>query len=100
MIEGGDLPSHSWILDTMAVSLAAMTIVLALAGIVAFLNLRDQARKAAKKEANTVCPEIAERVANQYLQENLPKILDEYRELGWGSVGAQSADDIASAQED
>ena len=88
------------IIDLMAVSMTILTIVLALAGVYAFLNLRDVARREAREAAAQLAAETAERVANEYIQAELPNILAQYEEFGWGSVGDEYADDIAQAQED
>lgn len=88
------------LIDIMALSLASLTLVLGLAGVFAFLNLRNHARKEAQKVASEISHAVAESETNRYLQENLMAILAEYDDFKRGSVRGSVADDIASAQED
>lgn len=92
--------AQSGLLELIAVLLAIVTILIAIAAIYFFFNLNRTAKTTAEKEARRICPEVAEHVANRYIQEQLPAILEEYKELGWGSVGNTNADDIAGAQDD
>lgn len=82
-------------LDLVSVLLAAIAVLLALAGIYAFFSVKNSARIVARETAE----EIAEKAANLYLQEKLPEIIDSYKDFIKGGVNQQIADRIAEAQE-
>lgn len=84
-------------LDFASLLLAMVGILIALAAVFAFLNLRRVAKERATEVATSISGEIAEKVANEYLQEELPNILSSNLEL-FGGVRDQSADGIADAQ--
>ena len=82
-------------LDLLSAILACLAIILAVAGIFGFIHFRGEARKTAREETQ----KIAERVAVQYMQEQLPQMMEDYRELAESAVTAEQADDIAKAQD-
>lgn len=85
-------------LDFASSLLGAVAILIALAAVFAFINVREIAKRRATEVAERVSREIAENAANRYLQEELPNILSSNLEFFRG-VGDQSADGIAEAQQ-
>ena len=85
-------------LDFASSLLGAVAILIALAAVFAFINVRHLAKRRATEVAERVSQEIAEKAANLYLQKQLPTITMAYLEL-LGGVGDQSADGIAQAQQ-
>lgn len=88
-------------LDFISAVLAALSLALILCGIFAFLNIRNKAKKQARKVALEVSRVTAEKVANEYIQEHLPQILDAYSQMrGAGSdIDEQMVMGIVAAQE-
>ena len=84
-------------LDLVSLLLAVLGILIALAAFYTFMNVRSIARNQATEVAEQVSREIAEDVANQYLQVELPNILSSNLELFRG-VGDRSAGGVAEAQ--
>lgn len=80
--------------------LTAIAIILALGGVVAFLNFRNIARKQAHETACEIAKEAAEAIANEHMQSELPKIMEEWLKLAQNSVSDVDAGKIAGAQED
>ena len=78
-------------LDFVSSLLAIVSIILVIAGVIAFLNFRALARKQAKEEAIKIATEIAEKTTVKYLQENLSKLIEANRNLMAGS-SEQDAD--------
>lgn len=68
-------------LDLVSLLLAAIGLVLILGGLFAFFNFRAVAKQQAEVEAARVAKEVAERVANEYLQKELPDVMKAYREM-------------------
>lgn len=85
-------------LDFASLLLAMVAVLIALAAVFAFLNLRRVARDRATEVAERISGEIAEKAANKYLREELPNILSSNLEL-FGSVRDHSADGIADTQQ-
>lgn len=88
------------LLDLVSVLLAIVAILLAIGGVFAFFNFRSLARKQATEEANRISAEVAERVAIERLEKELPKMADEYRELVKNSVDSEAANEIARAHDE
>jgi len=87
-------------LDLVSTLLAAIGLVIVVAGIFAFINLRAIAKRVAIAEARDTSQEVAERVTNEYLQEELVNILKEYKDFFSSSdIASDEADNIAGAQE-
>lgn len=87
-------------LDFASLLLAIVSLILVLGGVYAFINFRAIAKAHAIKEATKVAEVTAERVTNEYLQRELPDLLDAYRSfLDSGDVSDEEADDMAEAQE-
>ena len=86
-------------LDLVSALLACIGILLVLGGIFGFLNIRTKASSVAQEVAREEAKKVAESVANVYIQENLPKILESYRELIEKQVNSAVADQIALSQE-
>lgn len=82
-------------LDFLSAVLACLAIILVVAGIFAFLNLRALARSAAREESQ----KTAERAAVEYLQKELPTIVKEYRKLAENAVTAEQADQLVEGEE-
>ena len=87
-------------LDFLSAVLACLAIILAVAGIFGFIHFRGVARNTARDTAREETQKIAESAAVQYLQERLPQMMEDYRELAENAVTAEQADDIAQAQDD
>lgn len=87
-------------LDMVSLLLAAIGLILVLGGLFAFFNFRSVAKIHATEEATKIAELVAERIANEYLQKELPDVIKAYREM-MGSDGASdaSADKMASQQE-
>ena len=87
-------------LDFASLLLAIVSLILVLGGVYAFINFRAIAKAHAVAEATKVAEATAERVTNEYLQRELPDLLDAYRSfLDSGDVSDEDADDMAEAQE-
>lgn len=88
-------------LDFVSALLAIIGLVLVLGGIFAFLNFRSLAKKTACEEAEKHAKTTAERVANEYLQAELPDLLQAYKkfleESGDNTDGESDWDDAADA---
>lgn len=87
------------LLGVIAVSLAALTILLALAGIYAFFDVRRAASRIAIEEAERIAKDVAEATANHYLQKEEPGMIAAYMELAKNAATPDEADEIAKAQE-
>jgi hypothetical protein len=79
--------------------LGAVAILLAIAGVLAYLDLRARSAKIAEGEARKVAGQIAERAAVDYLQEEIPALMNAYHELAQNAVSNEQADEIAESQE-
>lgn len=60
--------------DYLNILLTILTIGVVLSGSIGFLTIRNKAKKEAKK----ISKDVSERVANEYIQQNLPAILESY----------------------
>lgn len=86
-------------LDFVTVVLAAVTVTLATGGVIAFFNIKSNAKKIAEKVAEQHSKEVAERVANEYMQKNLPDIIQAYDQLGKNSAERDVSNEIAEVSE-
>ena len=87
-------------LDFISSLLAAIGLILVLGGAFAYVNFRSLARSQAKDEAKKVAEEVAERIANEYLQRELPDIIEPYiGMMGIGENSDDSAGNMAETQE-
>ena len=84
-------------LDFASLLLGAVAILIALAAVFAFLNVRGLAKAQATEVAERVGREVAENAANKYLQAELFDILASNLEL-LRTGGATSAGGAAEAQ--
>ncbi len=84
-------------LDFVTALLAAITILLALGGVFAFVDVRRSARRISEKVAEREARTVAEATAVEYLERELPKLWSEYQELARGGVEANK---IAQAQDE
>lgn len=87
-------------LDLVSLLLAVLGLLLALGGIVAFLNLRGIARTVAREEAKTQISATVEEQAIAYMQAELPSLVEAYIELARNAATDEKADAIAKAQDD
>lgn len=94
-------------LDFVSALLAIIGVALVLGGLFTFLHFRNVAKDEACKEAERHAKIVAERVANEYLQAELPALLEEYRRFMEAQNANAStdgdgdyADEIADAQEE
>lgn len=88
------------LIGIVSVMLGTLTIIIAIAGLYAFFDVRSAAKRAAIAQATTVAKEVAEVQANAYLQAELPAMITAYLELAKNGVSADEANKIAAAQED
>ncbi|MBF9059105.1 hypothetical protein HKCCSP123_07910 [Rhodobacterales bacterium HKCCSP123] len=87
-------------LDFVSLLLAIVSTILVLGGIFAFLNFRSIARTQAIAQAKETAEATAERVTNEYLQRELPDLMEAYRSfLGSEDVTDEVADRMAVAQD-
>ena len=82
-------------LDFISALLAALGIIMVFGGLFAFINIRSKAEQAAEEIATAK----AEEVANIYLQNSLPMIIEAYDDFIENHVNASLANQIAEAQE-
>lgn len=94
---GGAIEHGAFLMALAAVLLTCVAILLALGGIVAYIRVKDAARKAATVEARQTATRLAEAAANTYLQTEIPAIIAAYGELSQ-SVSDTDADTVASEQ--
>lgn len=88
-------------LDLVSLLLASIGLILVLGGIFAFINFRAIAKAQATTEAIRVAEEVAERVANDYLQRELPDVIRAYNNFADPhDVSDAAADLMASAQDE
>ena len=86
--------------DLVSMLLAAIGLILVGGGVFAFINFRSVAKEQATAEANRIAKEVAERVTNEYLQAELPNLIEAYRSyVETDSVSDDSAAKIANAQD-
>jgi hypothetical protein len=83
-------------LDLVSILLACIGILMALGGIYGFFNVRSKASDIAE----TIAKSVAEEAANNYLQEQLPNILEAYEDLIERKIDESVVDKIAGVQED
>ncbi|MFK7871279.1 MAG: hypothetical protein AB8B58_18830 [Roseobacter sp.] len=88
-------------LDLVSLLLAAIGLILVLGGLFAFINFRSIAKAHATEEAARIAEATAERVTNEYLQRELPDLLEEYREFfdSEDDLSDEDADEMANAQD-
>lgn len=88
-------------LDLVSLLLAAIGLILVLGGLFAFINFRSIAKAHAVSEATKIAEATAERVTNEYLQRELPDLLEEYREFfdSDDDFSDDDADEMANAQD-
>lgn len=88
-------------LDLVSLILAAIGVILVLGGLFAFINFRSIAKAHAVAEAKRIAETTAERVTNEYLQKELPNLLEEYREFfdSEDNFSDDDADEMAKAQD-
>lgn len=86
-------------LDLVTAVLAALGLILALGGIFAFFDVRRAARATATETATAIAGAVAESAAVAYLERELPRLADQYRELANNAARDEDANAIAEAQE-
>ena len=88
-------------LDLVSLLLAAIGLILVLGGLFAFINFRSIAKIHAVAEATKIAETTAERVTNEYLQRELPDLLEEYRDFfdSEDDFTDDDADQMATAQD-
>lgn len=90
-------------LDLITVLLAVVTLLFALAAIPGFFYFKYRAEQAARDEVRARTNEIAEQVEREAIskiEERLPTLFEEYRELIQNAVTPTEANAIAGAQDD
>ena len=86
------------LLNLVSILLAIVAILLALAGVFAFFNFRNLARKQATEEAQKIAASVAENVAVEKLEAELPTMVEAYSDLVKNNLNAEEADRVANAQ--
>lgn len=81
-------------LDLLSAVLACLAIVIVFSGVYSFIHFRGVARNTARDETR----KIAERVAVEFLQNELPRMMEDYRRLAESALTSEQADRIAEAQ--
>lgn len=89
----------SILLTSTAVIVAAIGVLLFFGGIFGFLNIKNSAKREAKIVAEIHSKEVAERVANEHMQQYFPEIVRAYDELGKNLVSQDEAGEITQAWE-
>lgn len=97
---GGAIEHGSFMMAFMAVALTCVVVLLALSGLVAYIRVKATAKAIAAAEARATACEIAERAANEYLQAEIPAIIEAYGALGQNSVKDELADEVAENQDE
>ena len=95
-----DVATQTGRLDFISAILAVLTLILPLAGLYAFFDLRRLARQRAREVATAIAEEIAERVANDYLQREFQQILSIYGEVARDGANTAVADRISEVEDD
>lgn len=95
----GRLDFASALLAVGGLALGVVAVALLLGGIFAWNYFHEVAKSQATIEATRIAEELAERKANEYLQDNLHVIVDAYMSMFERMVNDR-ADDIAGSQED
>ena len=101
-------------LDFVSLILASIGIILAFGGLISYVNFRSLAKKQAVEVATKVAEDVAakfaeekatkdaeekaERAVNEYLQEELPELVNQYMEF-MEPFSNDDADEIAGAQD-
>lgn len=85
-------------LSWAALMVAILTLIVALASVVSFLYFRKLAKDTAFEAASEQARTVAEQVANEYIQRELPNIIGAYRGLDTQLPDAEIADKISEAQ--
>lgn len=94
----GRLDFASVLLAIGGIALGVVAVALVLGGIIAWIRFREVAKSQATREATRIAEELAERKANEYLQDNLPVIVDAYMSMFERMVNDR-ADEIAGSQD-
>lgn len=97
---GGAIEHGAFLMSLAAVALTALVILLAIAGVIAYVRVKYHARKTATKVAQKTAQEVAERAANIYLQTEMPAIMAAYDALGQDAVSDEEANRTAESQDD
>lgn len=92
-------------LDLVSIVLAAIAIILVFGGVFAFYNFRGVAKKAARAEVRAISQEItdssktiAEDTAVAFLQNELPNMVSDYRDIAKNTITKENAE--ASTEQD
>lgn len=87
--------------DLVTLFLTGIGVLLVLGGVFAFIDLKRTAKATAKATAIEEARSIAEKVTNDYLQRELPDLIEAYRAfLDDEDVSDDAANQLAEAQED
>lgn len=90
-------------LDFISMLLAAITALIAVLALPGFLYLRYRAGQAAKEEVRKLTKGLHEKVEKEAISKMealLPILFEQYAALAQNEVTAETADDIAEAQDD
>ena len=94
VVDSVQLATETGRLDFLSAVLACLAIILVVAGIFAFLNLRALARSSAREESR----KTAERAAVEYLQEELPRMVEDYWKLARNATSKEQANQLAEEE--
>lgn len=95
---GGAIEHGAFLMALASVLLTCIGILLALAGVIAYIRVKDTARKAAREEAMEIASKLAESAAIRYLEIELPNIYREYVDLARNAATYNDGDDIAEKE--
>ena len=86
-------------LDLVTLLLTCLGVVIAVFGLVGFNYIKHKAQTIAEETAREIAHEKCERLVNEYIQKEMPQLLQEQREFAQNLVQSNMADLIAGAQE-
>lgn len=95
------IASQTGRLDLVSAILAVVALVIALGTLPLFLFLKHRAQSVAREEVQLLSKNLLleiEREAISKIEEMLPTLVEQYRELAKGFVDSEKADQIADAQ--
>ena len=87
--------SYAWLIGTL---LGVLTLGMIVFGFASFGYIRHVAEMKAQRQAEKTSKEMAERIANDYIQTHLPSILAAYDDLGTQALDDESERIAAHAE--
>lgn len=89
-------------LDLVSLLLTIVGITIIVVGWIAYIDFRNLAQSRAETVAKDIAEKVAERAANEYLQRELPDVVETYADYLKDSdpISDQSAEELSSTQEE